>query len=312
MVKFHHVILILLVFSVTILSIPKPILYISFNGSFEPDIMNTKFPFEPRPKLFGKPKIVDLDGNGVLYLDGSSFLRYKTTDLLDYSSFTVSIWMKPKKIGGFDRNNWDNMTAIFHLRNYHDSMSEWGISVYRSFPYYYLFVMYPVRNAYQGWYFEFEKNLLDGKWHNVVFIRSGNTLIMYLDGEKLGYISLKLDQRPTSFRSYYLYIGSAKRVGSRGKFRGYIDDVAVWNCALSSSDVLNIYKNGGIGKEESESATIDMEKAKSKLREAYNSGKISNDQLKRALNELMSGNVSKLLRDFILGIISVDDFAALY
>jgi len=301
----------ILLFGLLVVSIPKPILYISFNGSFEPDIMNTRFTFESRPKLFGNPRIVMEDGNGILYLDGSSFLRYKTTDLLDYNKFTVSIWMKPKKIGGFDRVNWDNITALFHLRDYHDSMSEWGISVYRSYPYYYLFVMYPVRNAYQGWYFEFKKDLLDGNWHNVIFVRDNDLLIMYLDGEKLSQVKLRLDQKPTSFRSYYLYIGAAKRVGSRGKFRGFIDDVAVWNTALSQSDVLNIYRNGGIGKEV-ENVEIDLNKAKAKLREAYNSGKISNDQLRRALDELTSGKISRLLRDFILGVISVDDFAALY
>ena len=307
MFKKIPMIFLLTLLSISIFSIPKPILYISFDHGFEPDIMNTRFTFEPKPKLFGNPRII----NGALFLNGVSFLRYRITDLLDYNAFTVSLWIKPKKIGTFDRVNWYNVNALFHLRDSHDLNSEWGISICRDLSSYYLFVMYPARHDYQGWIFECGKNLLDDDWHNVVFMRDGRTLTMYLDGKEIGRQNLRLDQEPTSFRSFYLYIGAAKRVGSRGKFRGFIDDVAVWNTALSQSDVLNIYRNGGIGKEV-ENVEIDLNKAKAKLREAYNSGKISNDQLRRALDELTSGKISRLLRDFILGVISVDDFAALY
>jgi hypothetical protein len=294
-------------------TIPSPVLYFSFEKTFSPEILNTRYFFDPNPKIFGDVEIVNKDGDYCLYFDGESFLRFKTPDLLDYDSFSVSLWVVPKYIAPFNRNNWDNITTLFSIRTNND-FPEWSFALYKLKGEIYAFVFYVSKNnTIIGWDFQITKDLLDDNWHNFVFTKTPDTIEFYLDGKSGGRVSLRTDEKFQNYvRSDYLCLGGSTRSALNSKFKGYMDDFAVWDKILTEKQVRNIFNYGGIGKNEPGTIEFDIEKAKAKLREAYNQGKISYEQLKKALNEINSNNPSKLLLDFVNGIISVDDFAILY
>jgi len=314
-----RILLIIVIISIPMIlmsvALPKPVLYFSFEKTFSPEIINTRFFFSPNPKFIGKVDLVNKDGDYSLYFDGKSFIKYKATNLLDYKNFTVSMWIIPKYISPYNSSDWDNMTTLFSVRTYlPNDFPEWALTLYRSKGETYALVFYISKNdQIIGWHFNIQKDLLDSKWHNLILIKTPNIMKFYVDGELVDTVNLKVSEKfENLIRSDYFCLGGSRRNALNSKFKGYMDDVAVWDIVLNNEQVKNIFTYGGIGKEVSKSQGFDLEKAKAILREAYNEGKISYEQLKRALNEITSGIPSKLLLDFINGIVSADDFAILY
>lgn len=72
------------------------------------------------------------------------------------------------------------------------------------------------------------KDFADGKWHTVTAVRKGNTGYVYVDG----ILEAENDLVEGDFgNTGTYYIGNA--------FRGYLENVKVWNRALSASEVAN-------------------------------------------------------------------------
>ncbi|MHC4143632.1 MAG: LamG-like jellyroll fold domain-containing protein [Planctomycetota bacterium] len=95
----------------------------------------------------------------------------------------------------------------------------------------------------------------DGQWHNIVGIRKGNTLRLYVDGvEDPGVTShgestlpANYDLSGTSQHNAYIGCLTAHDSGQLIKFfGGLIDDVALWSRALSIEEVGYLW-NGGAG-----------------------------------------------------------------
>ena len=92
----------------------------------------------------------------------------------------------------------------------------------------------------------------DGNWHHVVAVSSGAAYSLYVDGSAETLTNSNNDGTwfgdLTSLTS--TNIGSHVRISAGNFFTGNIDEVAVWDSALSASQVTNIYKgesNGGSG-----------------------------------------------------------------
>ena len=76
----------------------------------------------------------------------------------------------------------------------------------------------------------------DGEWHQVTLSRTGNTFKIYVDGEHEGTgsttVAVPIDDPATD----KTMIGAADNSGGF-RFQGKIDDVAIWNRALSDTEV---------------------------------------------------------------------------
>ena len=77
----------------------------------------------------------------------------------------------------------------------------------------------------------------DNSWHNFVYVRSGTTSFLYLDG--------KIDSSPTQ-TGYVANDGSGIRIGhdvanAIEYFPGQIDDVRIYNYALTATQVKTLY-----------------------------------------------------------------------
>ncbi len=83
------------------------------------------------------------------------------------------------------------------------------------------------------------KTLLDtGKWYFIVGVWDGTTIKIYLNGE------LKNSKKVSATIGNYdsdLFIGTYGGDISRYAFKGIIDDIAIFNEALSSAEIEQIY-----------------------------------------------------------------------
>jgi hypothetical protein len=84
------------------------------------------------------------------------------------------------------------------------------------------------------------KTINDGAWHHVVFLRSGRTFQVYIDGNvaKTGTANNSFTTMTTPKQE----IGAYSYFGSYGGFwKGQMDDVRIYNRALSAAEVQSLY-----------------------------------------------------------------------
>ncbi|MFE6281907.1 exo-alpha-sialidase [Streptomyces sp. NPDC057877] len=74
----------------------------------------------------------------------------------------------------------------------------------------------------------------DGRWHHVVLRRGGGKLTLFLDGEAVGSTA---DVAGSVSRNSPFGVHIGQRMDSRAFFTGAIDDVRVWNRALSDGEI---------------------------------------------------------------------------
>lgn len=81
----------------------------------------------------------------------------------------------------------------------------------------------------------------DGNWHHVVGLRNGTNVLLYVDGilDASG-----TDNNYNCTNSFDFHIGADSAGALNFKFNGQIDEVAVWNRALSADEVLQIANSG--------------------------------------------------------------------
>jgi len=118
----------------------------------------------------------------------------------------------------------------------------------------------------EGWHFEFQSidsdgnwffpyrsdinaaNYYDGQWHHLVLTydasQSTNSINIYVDGGQAGTYDYGVDMAPTGSwtNSLDMLIGARPPAGTFG-FNGQIDEVAIFNTALSQAEAKALYDN---------------------------------------------------------------------
>jgi hypothetical protein len=96
----------------------------------------------------------------------------------------------------------------------------------------------PSGNQYGGLYGE--KSVNDGKWHHVAGVYNGEKMILYVDGKE---DASQPASGPIANNDEPVYIG--ENVEMTGRFwNGLIDDVRVYNYALSNGQITALYNEG--------------------------------------------------------------------
>jgi hypothetical protein len=89
----------------------------------------------------------------------------------------------------------------------------------------------------------FGPDLQTDRWYHVAVTSHGTLVTLYLDGEPVGTADLRIDT-PSGTR---FVVGSIPGDDSK-RLNGLIDEVAVYNCALSATEIQAIYSAGPGGK----------------------------------------------------------------
>ena len=145
------------------------------------------------------------------------------------TSFTVSAWIKTTDIGGISKGVIGSASTSNGL-NFTISSGEIAFGVSHST------AIATTTNA----------GVNDGNWHHVVGTynsqgdASGNTLYIYVDGVQKA--SNTGNRGIYAFNNYPLFIGArGQGTNASGYFNGKIDEVAIWNTALTSTQIQSIY-----------------------------------------------------------------------
>jgi hypothetical protein len=103
----------------------------------------------------------------------------------------------------------------------------------------------------------------DGSWHHVVVIHNGTILKIYLDHEVIA--SNKIRELNTTNSSFYI----GKRSGqSNQHMDGVVDDVRIYNRALTESEIQQLYQlNNQTLPSDSSCTETDLEKARNQAKE---------------------------------------------
>ncbi len=88
-----------------------------------------------------------------------------------------------------------------------------------------------------------ELDLRDDQWHYITLIRDGDNGYLYIDGQQnnsgTGFLNLNVSSTKP------LYIGEPNISGGNGDYKGLIDDVTIFNCALSATQIDSLYHLNG-------------------------------------------------------------------
>lgn len=163
---------------------------------------------------------VDLDGtNDYVNVSASTDFVFGTSD------FSFSVWFNPDVISGyrsvvdFRLSNADTAPSLYNSTN-----SGWKLYIWSGSS--------QILNS--------DATLNTGQWYHAVYTRSSGSATLYLDGESVA----------TGTDSTNYSLSAAPKWGGLGSgvaantFNGKLDECAVFNSALSSSDVTAIYNSG--------------------------------------------------------------------
>ena len=78
------------------------------------------------------------------------------------------------------------------------------------------------------------------QWQHTAVTRTSGTVQLYLDGVALGSTSSQTTSVPQALATIGAYVPS----GSGHYFNGNIDEVGIWDSALTASEMLTLYNNG--------------------------------------------------------------------
>ncbi|HPQ35875.1 MAG TPA: Ig-like domain-containing protein, partial [Tenuifilaceae bacterium] len=164
--------------------------------------------------------------NSAYYFDGasSSITIGNQLGLINGSSpFTLSAWIYPE----------DFVTQQHTILGERDGGDNYQFAVHNSSIYFSYWDM-GVESAFEG------KQLSIGAWQLLTVTYDGNYLNLYVDGEldQSHEVVINIDNNPSN-----LYIGTYD--GSNMYFLGNIDEVRIYSYALSESEVVDLYHEGG-------------------------------------------------------------------
>ena len=170
--------------------------------------------------------------NSGLSFDGTDNYISTTTSISNPLNYTLAAWFKTStasgaKIIGFENNQTGTGSG----------QTDRNIYVGTDGKLYYV--------IYNGGNVSINSSgtVTDGNWHLAVATQSGTAMTLYLDGASQG----SNTGTPQSYSGYWRigsYRNSAYSHGANGYFSGTIDEVGIWNRALSSSEITTLYNSG--------------------------------------------------------------------
>ena len=167
------------------------------------------------------------------YLDGSSFLAIKDNDLLRPKQITINIMVKPERIN-------EQSNPLFYkgqFEVYELDLRYFGIKQNSGC----------ISYSGGGWVAT-EKNpsFNVNTWYMLTGTFDGKTLSYYVDGKLIKSVNTDVPNIDNCAGGEDFRIGRRHNY-DKIQFRGYVDELGIWNRALSGDEIISLY-NGCSGK----------------------------------------------------------------
>ena len=84
---------------------------------------------------------------------------------------------------------------------------------------------------------ESQSLITDGQWHHVGFVWDGSYRSLYVDGTEVAKDTNPITLAPLKSANGGLYIGTSKTLDTSTSFSGLIDDVRIYDVALTPEEI---------------------------------------------------------------------------
>lgn len=155
------------------------------------------------------------------------------------SNFTISLWYNADNYGG-------TYPALFGGEGLGNATAKGGIAIsfFSSLDRMYLDI-YSSTDRYSNILYDVSTTLPTGNWHHIVLRYDGTTFSSYqnntlIDSKNIGSITIDW----SGYIGSDVGIGRMEQAGSYYYFDGKIDEVMIWNRALSTDDIAVLYNSG--------------------------------------------------------------------
>jgi len=221
-------------------------------------------------------------GGGAVFGDNNSYITVPNNQMLNPPQFTLAAWIKTS----FKDKAWRRVFDKSWDHGYDITMggNDGGKSYQGQ-------VTMEVAGAGAGT----RGPVTDGRWHQVVGTFNAKELVFYLDGRRTGSARAKQQPAPTMFD---LTIGANRsdppaEIGP--SFAGMMDDVMMFNRALSAEEVQRLFTaQGGVLEPQPASNPPDAAPAKpdanerlKQVKSLYDQGLINKDDYDKKVKEIM-------------------------
>ena len=176
------------------------------------------------------------DTNSAYSFDGNlSFIGVPLINLSNNNSITISAWVKPISFSGNFTNHHilrqdDGITGIDWLLSFQDNgnLLSFGLGIQGQ--------------PYDELDIQIQSISYLNSWHHIVATYDGNTKKVYSDGILIGFQNKTGQITYTSPGTFA--IGSACAFDfCVEKFNGQLDDIGIWNRALTQQEISNLYNS---------------------------------------------------------------------
>ena len=149
---------------------------------------------------------------------------------LQLQNFTIEGWIKR---GSPTSSTWDyyGCGAIFHC-----AWGGYGLGILDNGQIYLTKIGYSSVSS--------TGTITDTNWHHVAVTKNGSTVVLYIDG---------VGETTAPYDPGFIFSNGTMAIGTRGQdyvadFRGAIDELSIYNRALSAAEVQSVFNVGSIGK----------------------------------------------------------------
>ncbi|MCD4756628.1 LamG domain-containing protein [bacterium] len=171
--------------------------------------------------------------NNAIGFDGSNdIINCGNADSLHIGgNITVSMWLKLDGLGSY-QGMYGGSNSIGNRRG--TTLGKWTDQRWTYFV---------GRNTTAYWAIHSNDPAVTGRWYHVVGVVDSGTMYMYVDGVQQTQTQSGVTLYPVEIETI---IGRWYSDSAAHFFHGDIDEVAVWNRGLSSTEILDIYKRGAL------------------------------------------------------------------
>ena len=173
------------------------------------------------------------NNDGAVFFNGvDSYVRIKSNQKLNLGiNYSISLWFKPDLQGG-KRDTNGGVAVLGRWDKYGFGESSFGMSHHPNGD-----VWFGTHDGnYKGTGVYATSVLTDGLWHHIVYVKSGTNGWIYVNGLVVANNSNLQHAQQTN---YDLYIGRMNH--DRSFFKGAIDELYIFNKALNTNEIQDLY-----------------------------------------------------------------------